>query len=150
MHDAWACRSGDVFDTLQIYLGSLYVNDFNLFGRTWQVIVQADAEFRNQVEDVKRLKVRNNARATWCRWARWPTSAKINGPLILTRYNMYPAAAINGSTGPGVSSGQGIDVMEQLADRELPPSMAFEWTEMAYLRAAGGQHGHDDLRAWPW
>ncbi len=65
----------DFAETLQIYQGSLYVNDFNLFGRTWQVIVQAEQQFRDQVEDIPKLKVRN-ARARWCRWARWPASAR--------------------------------------------------------------------------
>ena len=87
----------DVFSTLQIYLGSLYANDFNLFGRTWQVNVQAMGQFRNQVEDVQRLMVRNKTRR------HGPAGhggdvTDINGPLILTRYNMYPAAAINGDT----------------------------------------------------
>ena len=113
----------DAFDTLQIYLGSLYVNDFNLFGRTWQVIVQADATFRNQIEAVRQLKVRNN------QGGMVPIGAvadvhEVNGPLVLTRYNMYPAAAINGDAGPGISSRQAIDLMEQLADRELLPAHA--------------------------
>ena len=125
------------FDTLQVYLGSLYVNDFNLFGRTWQVIVQADAKFRNQVEDVRQLKVRNTAGAMVPMGA-MADVREINGPLVLTRYNMYPAAAINGMPGPGVSSRQAIDLMEHLADRELPASMHYEWTEMAYLELQAG------------
>ncbi len=127
----------DVFDTLQIYLGSLYVNDFNLFGRTWQVIVQADAKFRNQIDAARQLKVRNG------QGGMVPIGAladvrEVNGPLILTRYNMYPAAAINGSPAPGVSSRQAIDLMEQLADQELLPAMRCEWTEMAYLELQAG------------
>jgi len=127
----------DAFNTLQIYLGSRYVNDFNRFGRTWQVVVQADAKFRNQVEDVKLLRVRNR------QGAMVPIGAladvrEVNGPFILTRYNMYPAAAINGNAGPGVSSGQAIDLMQNLADRELLPGMHYEWTEMAYLELQAG------------
>ena len=127
----------DAFDTLQIYLGSLYVNDFNRFGRTWQVVVQADAKFRNQVDDVKQLKVRNR------QGAMVPIGAladvrEVNGPFILTRYNMYPAAAINGNAGPGVSSRQAIDLMQNLADRELLPGMHYEWTEMAYQELQAG------------
>jgi multidrug efflux pump len=127
----------DAFNTLQIYLGSRYVNDFNRFGRTWQVVVQADAKFRNQVEDVKLLRVRNR------QGAMVPIGAladvrEVNGPFILTRYNMYPAAAINGNAGPGVSSGQAIDLMQQLADSELLPAMRCEWTELAYLELQAG------------
>ncbi len=130
-------RLADAFDTLQIYLGSLYVNDFNLFGRTWQVIVQADAQFRNQLEKVRLLKVRNNA-GTMVPIAAVADVREVNGPLILTRYNMYPAAAIQGATGPGVSSRQGIDLMQQLAETGLLPSMHCEWTEMAYFELQAG------------
>ncbi len=126
-----------VTDTLGTYLGSLYVNDFNLFGHTWEVIVQADAKFRNQVDQLRLMKVRNNSGAMV------PLGTLIdvkhaNGPLILTRYNTYPAAAINGNTGPGVSSRQAIDIMQRLADRELPSAMVCEWTEMAYLELQAG------------
>jgi multidrug efflux pump len=127
----------DLFDTLQIYLGSLYANDFNLFGRTWQVIVQADAKFRNRIEDAELLKVRNNEG----NMVPLGTVANVRetvGPLMLTRYNMYPAAPINGNAARGISSGQAIDIMAALAKRELPPSMKFEWTEMAYLELQAG------------
>jgi multidrug efflux pump len=128
---------GDAFETLQAYLGSLYVNDFNLFGRTWQVIVQADARFRNRVDAARQLKVRNRMGGMV------PLGAladvrEVNGPLILTRYNMYTAAAINGTPGQGVSSRQAIDLMEQLGDRELPPGMFYEWTELAFLELQAG------------
>jgi len=127
----------DAFNTLQVYLGSLYVNDFNLFGRTWQVVVQADARFRNQVEKVRQLKVRNR------QGGMVPVGAladvrQVNGPLILTRFNMYPAAAINGYAGPGVSSRQAIDLMRETADREILPAMRTEWSEMAYLELQAG------------
>ncbi|MCE5267089.1 MAG: efflux RND transporter permease subunit [Planctomycetaceae bacterium] len=127
----------DAFNTLQVYLGSLYVNDFNRFGRTWQVVVQADAPFRNQVDDVKRLKVRNQD-GTMVPIGALADVREINGPFILTRYNMYPAAAINGNAGPGVSSRQAIDLMQGLADAQLPSSMSYEWTEMAYLQLQAG------------
>ena len=127
----------DAFDTLQIYLGSLYVNDFNRFGRTWQVVVQADAKFRNEVEDVRQLKVRNR------QGAMVPIGAladvrEVNGPFIFTRYNMYPAAAITGNSGPGVSSRQAIDLMEKLAEQNLVDGMHYEWTEMAYQELQAG------------
>jgi multidrug efflux pump len=128
---------GDVNDTLQIYQGSLYANDFNLFGRTWQVIVQSDAPFRTQASQLYRLKVRNN------RGAMVPLGSLVdieerNGPLVLTRYNMYPAATIQGSAAPGVSSRQAIDLMQNLAKRELPGAMAYEWTDMSYLELQAG------------
>jgi multidrug efflux pump len=127
----------DLNDTLRIYLGSLYVNDFNKFGRTWQVIVQADAKFRDNVEAVKRLKVRN------ARGAMVPVGAladinEVNGPLLQTRYNMYPAAPLNGNAAAGVSSGEAIATVQELARSELPQSMAFEWTELAYLELQAG------------
>ena len=127
----------DLFDTLQIYLGSLYVNDFNRFGRTWQVIVQADAVYRNKVTDIRKLKVRNAAGQMIPLGALAKIKEK-NGPLVLTRYNMYPAAAINGNAKPGVSSRQAIDIMEGLGRDELPNSMSTEWTEMAFLEIQAG------------
>jgi multidrug efflux pump len=135
--EALGVAPGDVFSTLQIYLGSLYVNDFNLGGRTWQVNVQAEGQFRSQVEDVKRLKVRNRAGGMI------PLGTVMNiedvaGPLILTRYNEYPAAAIRGDTAPGVSSGEAIHIMEDLANQELPRNMAFEWTEITYVQLQSG------------
>lgn len=127
----------DLFDTLRIYLGSLYVNDFNRFGRTWQVIVQADSRFRNQIEYVPRLKVRN-LRGTMVPVGTLAAIEPRNGPLVLTRYNMYPAAPINGAAAPGTSSGDAISAMQQLADRELPESMKAEWTELAFLELQAG------------
>jgi multidrug efflux pump len=127
----------DAFNTLQVYLGSLYVNDFNRFGRTWQVVAQADAKFRNEVRDVRQLKVRNR-QGGMVPIGTLADVREVTGPFILTRYNMYPAAAINGSAGPGVSSRQAIDLMESLANRELPPGMQYEWTEIAYQELAAG------------
>ncbi len=127
----------DAFDTLQVYLGSAYVNDFNRFGRTWQVVAQADAKFRNEVKDVKQLKVRNRQGAMVPIGA-LATVEERNGPFILSRYNMYSAAAINGNAGPGVSSGQAISLMQNLADRELRAGMKYEWTEMAYQELQAG------------
>jgi multidrug efflux pump len=127
----------DLYDTLRIYMGSLYVNDFNRFGRTWQVIVQADSKFRNQVEDVQRLKVRN-AQGMMVPLGAVASVNEVNGPLVLTRYNMYPAAAINGAAAPGISSGEAIDIMEELANDQLLRSMSFEWSELAYLELQAG------------
>ena len=127
----------DVYDALNIYLGSLYVNDFNLFGRTWQVIIQCESDYRDQVADVKRLKVRNN-KGGMVPLGSLAQVKEVNGPLILTRYNMYPAVAINGDTLPGVSSGDGIKLMEDLAERKLPHDMTYEWTEIAYMQIIAG------------
>ncbi|WP_435006129.1 efflux RND transporter permease subunit [Tundrisphaera lichenicola] len=127
----------DLFDTLRIYLGSLYVNDINLFGRTWQVVVQADSRFRNAIETVPRLKVRN-AQGLMVPVGTLANFKHINGPLVLTRYNMHPAAAINGSAAPGVSSGDAIATMQALANDQLLKSMSTEWTELAYLELQAG------------
>ncbi len=127
----------EVFNTLQVYLGSLYINDFNRFGRTWQVNVQGDANFRKQIEDLKQLKIRNN------QGGMVPLNAMANirdvsGPVLIMRYNMYPAAAINGSPAPGTSSGQAIDRMEKIVNRSLDQSMRYEWTELALLQLQTG------------
>jgi multidrug efflux pump len=127
----------DVFQTLQANLGSLYVNDFNRFGRTWQVNVQADATFRTRPGDVQRLNVRS-AKGEMVPLGALAKVEEIAGPALINRYNLYPAAAINGGTAPGVSSGQAIALMEDLARQELPASMGFEWTELAYLQILAG------------
>jgi multidrug efflux pump subunit AcrB len=127
----------DVFDTLQVYFGSLYVNDFNKFGRTWQVNVQADARFRSQIEDLKQLKVRN-VQGNMAPFGTIADVRDVSGPVTIVRYNMYPAAAINGSAAPGTSSGQSIAEMEQIAERDLLPSMRSEWTELALLQLQTG------------
>jgi multidrug efflux pump len=122
-----------VFDALQMYLGSYYVNDFNRFGRTWQVIVQARGEFRTQPNLIKLLKVRN-ADGDMVPLGALLTIREIGGPINIGRYNMYPAAAILGLTKPGVSTGQGIEEMERLCQETLPPGMAFEWSEINYMQ----------------
>ena len=127
----------EVFNTLQVYLGSLYVNDFNRFGRTWQVNVQAGANFRGDAEDLKKLKIRN-ATGRMVPLAAISEVREIEGPTMITRYNLYRAAAINGSPVIGVSSGRALEVMEQAAHRDLPRSMRAEWTELALLQLQTG------------
>ena len=127
----------DFADTLRIYQGSLYVNDFNKFGRTWQVIVQSDPKFRRSPETIARLKVRNS-QGVMVPIGSLASIEQVNGPLMLTRYNMYPAAAINGAAAPGTSSRQAIDIMERLADEHLPANMRYEWTEMSYIELLAG------------
>jgi multidrug efflux pump subunit AcrB len=123
----------DVFDTLQVYVGGFYVNDFNRFGRTWQVNLQADAGFRANAETVKQMKVRN------ADGDMVPLGSVVDirdsvGPLTITRYNMFPAATLTGASLPGVSTGDVLREMEALSDKELPRSMTYEWTELSYLQ----------------
>jgi multidrug efflux pump len=127
----------DVFNVLQTNLGGSYVNDFNQFGRTWQVKLQAAAEFRFRPEDVGRLFVRNAA-GEMIPLATVARVNEISGPILINRYNMYTAAAINGAPAPGVSSGQALAQLQALADRELPASMATEWTEITLLQLLAG------------
>ena len=121
----------ELYDTLGIYFGSAYVNDFTLFGRNWQVIVQADPKFRKEIGDLSTLKVKNqhgNMVALETFVKQEPTT----GPAIVNRYNMYPSAEITGATNPGTSSGDAIRILNALAKRELPSSMGFEWTELSF------------------
>ena len=127
----------DVFDTLQIYLGSLYVNDFNRFGRTYQVVAQADSQFRMAAEDITKLKTRN-LKGDMVPLGSLVNVQQINGPDKITRYNMYPAAEINGGTLPGISSSQAIEIMNNLMARELPPGFDFEWTELSLQQVLAG------------
>ncbi|MBI1347170.1 multidrug efflux RND transporter permease subunit [bacterium] len=128
---------GELFNTLQTYFGSLYVNDFNRFGRTWQVNLQADAKYRMQVEDLKRLKIRNDA-GHMVPLAAVATPRETSGPVMIVRYNLYPSATINVNAATGTSSGQAIDRMRAVADEKLLPSMRAEWTELAYLQLQAG------------
>jgi multidrug efflux pump len=127
----------DIFDTLQIYLGSLYINDLNLFGRTYQVTAQAEARFRLKPENIAELKTRNaNGEMVPLGTLVWVQA--VTGPDKVVRYNLYPSAEINGNQAPGVSSGQAIALMEALANRELPRGMGFEWTELTYQQILAG------------
>jgi multidrug efflux pump len=127
----------DVFQTLQIYLGSAYANDFTRFGRNWQVNLQADSAYRVDPGDIGQLKVRNREGGMV------PLSTLVNvrdttGPAIVNRYNMFPSAEIAGGTAPGVSSGQAIATIETLADKELPATMSYEWTELTLQQILAG------------
>jgi hydrophobe/amphiphile efflux-1 (HAE1) family protein len=126
-----------VFDTLQVFLGSYYVNDFNEFGRTWQVNLQADAPFRLDPDTVRKLKVRNN-KGEMIPLGTVATVRDSSGPVMITRYNLYPAAPISGNSLPGVSSGTVIRTMDGLADQVLPQSMHAEWTELTLLQIQAG------------
>jgi multidrug efflux pump len=127
----------EVFNTLQVYLGSLYVNDFNRFGRTWQVNVQAMSDFRSQIEDIKQIKIRNDA-GNMVPLATMMGIRETTGPVMIMRYNMYPSAAVNLTPAPGVSSGTAIERAQASAQAALPRMMKAEWTELAFLQLETG------------
>jgi multidrug efflux pump len=130
----------NVFETMQINLGSLYVNDLNRFGRTYQVVAQADAPFRAKPDDILRLKTRNNAGQL----VPLSTLVKVRdayGPDRVMRYNGYPAAEISGAPAPGFSSGQAEAILQKIADENLPRGMALEWTELTYQKILAGNAG---------
>ncbi len=126
-----------VFSALEYNLGSYYVNNFNQFGRNWQVNVQDSPQFRRRVRDIGQLQVRNN-QGQMVRLATVLSVRNTSGPVLILRYNMYAAAAVTGNTAPGTSSGQAVPLMEGIANRELPRSMAYEWTELMYLQNQAG------------
>ncbi len=128
----------NVFETLQVYLGSAYVNDITLFNRNWQVNVQADARYRLRAEDVGKLRVRNAA-GDMVPLETMITVRDVAGPAIVNHYNSKPSAEISGNTAPGVSSGQAIGLMEQICRQELPAGMGFEWTELTYQQIEAGK-----------
>ncbi|MCA3208763.1 efflux RND transporter permease subunit [Cupriavidus sp.] len=130
----------DVFETLQTYLGSSYVNDFNKFGRTYQVKVQADAQFRQHAEDILQLKARSSSGEMV------PLSSLVKvkqsfGPDSVTRYNGFTAADMNGGPAPGFSSGQAQAAAERIAAETLPKGIGFEWTELTYQDILAGNAG---------
>jgi multidrug efflux pump subunit AcrB len=132
----------DVFSTLQVYVGSFYVNNYNQFGRTWQVNIQADEEFRSQVDRLKQLQVRNK-QGQMIRLGTMLDVRDTSGPVAVTRYNLYSAAVITGNAAPGTSSSEAIDLMQQVADSTFAEEgkqreMAYEWTELAYLQLKAG------------
>jgi hydrophobe/amphiphile efflux-1 (HAE1) family protein len=127
----------DIGETLQTYLGSVYVNDFNLFGRTWQVYAQAEPQFRLNPETVNQLKTRNN-RGEMVPLGAVARVEKTGGADRIQRYNLFYSADINGSTQPGVSTGQMIEKIEKLAREHLPEGFAIEWTDLTYQQIIAG------------
>jgi multidrug efflux pump len=127
----------EIFDTMQIYLGSLYINDFNQFGRTYQVIAQADSQYRNNQDDALNLKVRNS------KGEMVPLGSVLEmkesyGPESAAHYNGYLAADLNGNAAPGYSSGQAQDAISEILDKTLPRGMEFEWTDLTYQQVLSG------------
>jgi multidrug efflux pump len=127
----------DVFNALQVYLGSYYVNNFNEFGRTWQVNIQADQRYRDKTDDIRKLQVRNS-QGQMVRLGALLDIRDTSGPVMVFRYNMYSAAAITGNTTPQLSSGQAIGLMQEIAADEMPRSMAYDWTELTFLQLQAG------------
>jgi multidrug efflux pump len=127
----------DIFDTLQIYLGSLYANDFNRFGRTYQVNVQAEQQFRLEPDQIGQLKVRNN-RGEMIPLATFIKVSDTSGPDRVMHYNGFITAEINGAAAPGYSSGQAQAAIEKLLKEELPNGMTYEWTDLTYQQILSG------------
>ncbi|WP_066648022.1 MULTISPECIES: efflux RND transporter permease subunit [Sphingomonas] len=130
----------NIFRTLGTYLGSSYINDFNFLGRTYRVTAQADAPYRDDIADIGKLKTRSAAGAMV------PLDAVLtlkndSGPYRVVRYNLYPAAELQGDTAPGYSSGQSLQTMAKLAGETLPAGMSFEWTELAFEQQQAGNTG---------
>ena len=135
----------DIFDTMQTYLGSIYVNDFNRFGRTYEVIAQADTPFRTRVDDILRLQVRNASGKMV------PLGAVVNitpstGPDSALRYNGFRSADLNGAASPGYSSGQAQESISKILEESLPKGMQFEWTDLTYQEILAG---HTALLVFP-
>jgi HAE1 family hydrophobic/amphiphilic exporter-1 len=129
-----------VFNTLQSYLGSTYVNDFNKLGRVYQVRIQADHEFRIEPDDIRQLDVRNR-NGDMIPMGTFVDVQETLGPQVIQRYLMYPSAQINGEPAPGYSSGQALGLMEDMAKRKLPATMDYKWTGMSFQEkeSSGGQ-----------
>jgi hydrophobe/amphiphile efflux-1 (HAE1) family protein/NodT family efflux transporter outer membrane factor (OMF) lipoprotein len=129
--------TADVFPTLELYMGSQYVNDFNLLGRTYPVFVQGDQQFRQTPEEIARLKVRN-ATGEMVPIGTVATFKEKTAPYRIPRYNLYPASEVMGEAAPGVSSGEALKRIEKLAKENLPPGITFEWTDLAYQQSKKG------------
>jgi hydrophobe/amphiphile efflux-1 (HAE1) family protein len=127
----------DVFAALQVYIGSVYVNDFNLFGKTFRVTAQADAPYRMDPKDILNIRVRNSFGNT-VPLGSFTTVANIAGPYRIARHNLYPAAELDGAPAPGYSQGQAIDIMQKLAAETLPDGFGYEWTTLAFQQVRAG------------
>ncbi len=130
-------RPADVFDTLQVYLGSAYINDFNFLGRTYEVVAQADGQFRRSTDDIARLKTRNAA-GQMVPIGTVAGFRNITVPYRVPRYDLYPAAEVMGAAAPGVATGTALATMERLAHDVLPKGFGYEWTELAFQQRMAG------------
>jgi multidrug efflux pump len=127
----------DIFEALQVYLGSFYINDFNYLGRTYRVVAQADAPYRAHASDIAQLKTRN-ANGEMVPLGTVMDLKDITDADRINRYNLYPSAEINGAAAPGISSGQAIEIMADIAKKDLPSGYTYEWTELAFQEEAAG------------
>jgi multidrug efflux pump subunit AcrB len=130
----------DVNQTLDMYLGSLYVNSFNDFGRHWQVTIQAEGDYRSQVDKINLFKVRNSS-GQMVPLGTLVTPREIGGPISVTRYNLYAATSVSGNVLPGYSTGDVIKNIQRIANENLPLSMRMEWTELMYMQLKAGNQG---------
>ncbi|MGV1015498.1 MAG: efflux RND transporter permease subunit, partial [Methyloceanibacter sp.] len=127
----------DIFRTIEVYLGSQYVNDFNFLGRTYRVTAQADGQFRQDLHAIAQLKTRNSS-GQMVPLGSVASFRDITGPYRVEHFNLFPAAAVQGGTLPGYSSGYGLDAMEAIANKLLPEGYAFQWTELAFQEKEAG------------
>jgi HAE1 family hydrophobic/amphiphilic exporter-1 len=132
---------GAIFEAMRVFLGSAYVNDFNMFGRTYRVTAQADGDYRMDSESVSKIKVRNTD-GQMVPLGNLVTFKQIVGPNRVPRYNLFPSAEVQGTMQPGVSSGQALEVMAELARQKLPPGITYEWTDLSYQEAKVGRTGY--------
>src|SRR5207244_2198047 len=120
----------DVYQTLQAYLGGLYLNQFNRFGRQWRVFLQAEGEERRSEEDINQYFVRNND-GNMVPLSSLVTTRRISGPEYTNRFNLYRAAQVLGAAAPGYSSGQAMDALEEVAKETLPPEIGYDWADLS-------------------
>ncbi len=130
-----------IFEAMRVYMGSAYVNDFNMFGRTYRVTAQAEGEFRLNADNVAKIRVRSTEGAM-VPLGSLVTFREVAGPERVPRYNLFPTVEINGSAKPGVSSGQALQIMEELAQRSLPEGIGYEWTDLSYQEKKVGRTGY--------
>src|SRR5215510_11637586 len=131
----------NIFEAMRVFMGSAYVNDFNMFGRTYRVTAQADGDFRLDAESVAKIRVRNND-GQMVPLGSLVTFKEIAGPERVPRYNLFPSAEVNGTAQPGISSGQTLEIMKRLAQEVLPQGVTFEWTDLSYQENKVGRTGY--------
>jgi hydrophobe/amphiphile efflux-1 (HAE1) family protein len=132
---------GSIFEAMRIYMGSAYVNDFNMFGRPYRLVIQADADFRADPANVARIRVRSTD-GQMVPLGSLVTFREIAGPERVPRYNLFPTVEVNGSAASGVSSGQALEIMQKIADEVLPPGITFEWTDLSFQEKKAGRTGY--------
>jgi hydrophobe/amphiphile efflux-1 (HAE1) family protein len=132
---------GSIFEALRIYMGSAYVNDFNMFGRPYKLVIQADASFRADPANVARIRVRSTE-GQMVPLGSLVVFNEIAGPERVPRYNLFPTVEVNGQAAPGISSGQALEIMQKISEEVLPPGITFEWTDLSYQEKKAGRTGY--------